>query len=189
MKKIYLITWNPWKVESFKKILKNKNYYDTDIEIYNWDYPEIKDEWTTKQVVLEWAKYCSDKYNKNVIVQDTGLFINSLNWFPWVNTKFCLEKIWNKWILKLMDWIKNRQADWIFSIWYCRVWWDPIEFTWILKGNISEECKWNLWFWFDEIFIPKWYDLTFWENIEIRDKLSPFNSTIDQLVSFLIWNR
>lgn len=185
VKKIYLVTWNPWKVESFNKILRKKNFLNIDIEILNWDYPEIKEDWTTMQVVLEWSKYCSDKYNKDVLVQDTGLFINSLNWFPGVNTKFCLNRIWNEWILKLMDWITDRKAEWIFSMWYCEVWRKSIEFTWVLKWTISEKCRWKLWFWFDEIFIPEWHELTFGEDIELRDNLSPFNWTIDKLLEYL----
>lgn len=185
MKNIYLVTWNPWKVESFNKILKSKNFNDINIEILNWDYPEIKDQWTTRQVVLEWAKYCSGKFNRNVIVQDTWLFIEELNWFPWVNTKFTLQRIWNEWILKLMQDKKNRNAEWFFSLWYCEIWWESIEFTWILKWKISDKCKWNPWFWFDEIFIPEWYLCTFWEKPELRDKLSPFNLTIDELIESL----
>jgi XTP/dITP diphosphohydrolase len=184
MKTIYLVTWNPWKVESFNNILKNKNL-NIKIEMLSWDYPEIKEDGTTSQVVLEWAKFCSDKYMKNVIVQDTGLFIEELNGFPWVNTKFSLQTIWNKWILKLMDWVNNRKAKWIFSLWYCEVWWQAKEFTWILEWKISNECRWNLWFWFDEIFIPDWYNETFWENPKLRDKLSPFNQTIDELIEYL----
>ena len=184
MKKLYLITSNPWKVESFNNILKEKNF-DIEIEMLAWDYPEIKEDWTTSQVVLEWAKFCSEKYKKDVIVQDTGLFIEELNGFPWVNTKFCLQTIWNKWILKLMEWVKNRKAKWIFSLWYCPVWWQAKEFTWVLEWEIAREAKWNLWFWFDEIFIAKWYKETFWENPTLRDKLSPFHQTIESLVKYL----
>jgi XTP/dITP diphosphohydrolase len=185
MKKLYLITSNPWKVESFNSILKEKNVSDINIEIFNWDYPEIKEEGTTRQVVLEWAKYCSDKYNKDVLVQDTGLFIDALDWFPGVNTKFSLDRIWNKGILKLMEWINNRKAEWIFSMWYCEIWWEAVEFTGVVQWYISEECRGNLWFGFDEIFIPEWYTETFWENIEMRDMLSPFHCTIDVLVEYL----
>jgi hypothetical protein len=37
----------------------------------NEEYPENKDEGTTERVVLDGAKYCAQKFNKKVIVQDT----------------------------------------------------------------------------------------------------------------------
>lgn len=186
MKKVIsLITSNEGKVRSFNKILKNKNY-DLDIKILNWDYPENKEEWTTSRVVLDWAKYCSDKYNMDVVVQDTGLFINSLKWFPWVNTKFALQTIGNVWLLKLLEWEEDRTAEWIFSLGYCERWWFPKEYTATLKWSIANESIWNLGFWFDPIFIPDWYTDTFWENPDLRDDLSPFHITVDALIKDIL---
>ena len=185
--KIYLVTSNEWKIKSFNNILKSKKF-NFHLEMLKWDYPEIKEDWTTSQVVLEWAKYCAKKYKKNVIVQDTWLFIEELNWFPWVNTKFALQTIWNKGILKLMQWVKNRNAKWIFSLWYSDTNWDTIEFTASLNWQISKDLRWNLWFWFDEIFIPNWYSETFWENPKLRDELSPFNETIEKMFNYL-WKK
>ena len=185
MKTIYLITSNPWKIESFNNILKSKKL-DFKIEMLKWDYPEIKEDGTTSQVVLEWAKYCAKKYKKDVLVQDTWLFIEELNGFPWVNTKFVLQTIWNKWILKLLDGVKNRNAKWIFSLWYCDTSWNAVEFTSFLEWQIADKPRWDLWFWFDEIFIPNGYNETFWENPELRDKLSPFHDTINDLFKYLL---
>lgn len=92
MKTLYLVTSNPWKVESFSNILK-KHDLPVSIEMLNGEYVENKDLGTTEGVVLDGAKMCAEKYQKPVLVQDTGLFIEALNWFPGVNTKFFLDRI------------------------------------------------------------------------------------------------
>lgn len=184
MKTIHLITSNQWKVESFSNILKKYDLPIT-IEMLNAEYVENKDQETTEWVVLDWAKVCAEKYNTSVLVQDTGLFIESLNGFPGVNTKFCLKRIGNDWLIKLMDWIENRDCSWIFSLWYCELGKEPVAFNWIVKWSIALRETWSDWFWFDPIFIPSWYEKTFAEDTDVRDLLSPFNTTIKELVNYL----
>ncbi len=181
---IYLITSNPWKVASFTAILE-KYEIGIPIEMLNEEYPENKDEGTTERVVLDGAKYCAQKFNKKVIVQDTWLFIPSLHGFPWVNTKFAIQTIGNEGIIKLLEWGKDRAAQRIFSLWYCEPSQDPIARTWHVDGTVADALRWEKWFGFDPIFIPDGYTATFGEDPELRDMLSPFRETIYQLVEYL----
>ena len=186
MKTVYLITSNPWKVASFSRILSEKNL-DIHIEMLNEEYPENKELWTTEWVVLDGARYCTDKFQKPVLVQDTWLFIDSLNGFPWVNTKFVLNKIWNEWLLKLMHWIEKRTCQRVFSLWFCQPAKEPVSFTGIVNGTIASSLRGNQWFGFDPLFIPDWHEETFGENTDLRDSVSPFNETIEQFVDY--WNK
>ena len=177
MHTLYLITSNPGKVQSFSTILKQIKSPFT-IEMLNAEYIENKEENSTRRVVLDGAKICAERYQKPVLVQDTWLFVDSLKWFPWVNTKFCIKTVWLEGILKLLEWNSNRAATRQFSLGCCMPWWDPVAFEWEVRWTISQTLRWNQGFGFDPIFIPDWYHQTFSENIELRDTLSPFNNTV-----------
>lgn len=181
MKTIYLLTSNPGKVASFTAILQAKKA-SIDIQILNESYPEDKETGTTTGVVLAGAQYCAQKYKKSVLVQDTGLFITALHWFPGVNTKFSLERIGNEWIIKLLEDKKDRTCERIFSLWYCEPGTEPIAFTDKVPGTIANKITGNTWFGFDPIFIPQGYTQTFGEDTKLRDTLSPFHQSIDRLV-------
>ena len=183
METIYLITSNPGKVEAINNTLAGMNL-GLKIEMMNADYPEYKEEGTTKSVVLSGAKWCTKKYKKPVMVTDAGLFIKELNGFPGVNTKFALDCIGNQGILKLMEGRTGREADWILSIGYCEPGGKAIEFTALRKGKISESIKGDKGFGFDLIFIFDGYSETLGEDPAIRDSQGPFGEVI---VKFADW--
>jgi len=180
---IYLITSNPGKVKVINNNLKELGL-DLKIEIINDEYPEDKTEGTTNGVVLNGSKWCAEKHKKPIIVTDAGLFIKKLNGFPGVNTKFVLERIANEGILKLMEKEEDREAEWILSIGYCEPKGTPIEFTASLKGRISDKLRGEKGFGFDPIFIADGKNMTFGEDPNIRDSLSPFKEVI---VKFADW--
>lgn len=188
MKKIYLVTSNPGKVESFRNILQKMNL-DFEVEMLNAEYPEDKSDETTQGVALMSAKYCAEKYEKPVLTTDVGIFIKALNGFPGVNTKFTLKRIGNEGILKLMEGKDDREVDWILSLGYCEPRKKAREFTAITKGRISEAQKGEKGFGFDPIFIPKGYDKTFAEDIELRDAVSPFNEAIKNFAEWYVVKR
>ncbi len=183
METIYLITSNPGKVESINNTLDGMNL-DLKIEMLNAEYPEDKEEGTTRGVVLAGAKWCAEKYKKPVMVTDVGLFIKKLKGFPGINTKFALERIGNRGILKLMEEKTDRQADWILSIGYCRPGGNPVEFTALRKGRITESERGDRGFGFDSIFVLDSYSETFGENPTIRDSRGPFKEVI---IKFADW--
>lgn len=178
-----MITSNPKKIEAINNTLKKLNL-DLKIEMIKAEYPEYKEEGTTKGVVIAGAKWCAEKYKKPIMVTDAGLFIKELKDFPGVNTRFALERIGNEGILKLMEEKANREAEWILSIGYCEPGSDAIEFTASRKGKISETIKGDKGFGFDPIFILDGYSETFGENPTIRDSNGPFKEVI---VKFAEW--
>ena len=183
METIYFITSNQGKVESINNTLSEMNL-GLKIEMMNADYPEYKEEGTTKSVVLSGAKWCAEKYKKPVMVTDAGLFIKELNGFPGVNTKFALERIGNEGILKLMEEKDNREADWILSIGYCQPGGETAEFTALRKGRITESIRGDKGFGFDSIFILDGHSETLGENPSIRDSYGPFKEVI---IKFADW--
>jgi XTP/dITP diphosphohydrolase len=177
MNKIYLVTSNLGKVESFNTILQRMNF-DFQIEMFNEEYPEDKSDETTQGVALAGAKHCAQKYNKPVLTTDVGLFIKALNGFPGVNTKFSFNRIGNEGIIKLLEGEEDRRVDWILSIGYCERNGEPVEFTATTKGTIPEAPRGDKGFGFDSIFIPEGYSATLAEDLEARDRISPFDKAI-----------
>ena len=183
METIYLVTSNPKKIEAINNTLKGINL-DLKIEMIKDEYPEYKEEGTTKGVVLAGAKWCAEKHKKPIVVTDAGLFIKELNGFPGVNTKFSLARIGNEGILRLMEEKNNKEAEWILSIGYCEPGGETIEFTASRKGKISETIRGDKGFGFDPIFMLDGYSETFGENPAIRDSNSPFGEVI---IKFAEW--
>tara|TARA_Y100000310_G_scaffold312067_1_gene359024 strand:+ start:163 stop:495 length:333 start_codon:yes stop_codon:yes gene_type:complete len=59
-----------------------------------------------------------------------------------------------------------------------------VEFTAITKGTIAKALWGDRGFGFDSIFIPKGYEVTMAEDIEVRDMVSPFNSAMLQFAEW-----
>ena len=179
MNKIYLVTSNLGKIKHFNSILQ-RMHLDFEIEILQQEYPEDKSSETTQGVALAGAKYCAEKYQKPVLVTDIGLFIRSLNGFPGVNIKFSLKRIGVEGFLKLLEEKDDRSMEWVFSLGYCEPGGEPIEFTASTKGKAAETPRGDKGFGFDVIFIPEGHDKTFAEDIELRDRVSPFNEVMEK---------
>ena len=91
--------------------------------------------------------------NYALLVEDSGLFIESLNDFPDVYSSYFFRTVGNQGILKLLENESNRNAEYrAFSILYR----DGVYFRALGKclGSISTEIKGSNGFGYDPIFIP-----------------------------------
>ncbi|MCK5547513.1 MAG: hypothetical protein KAI64_00755, partial [Thermoplasmata archaeon] len=73
-------------------------------------YPEVQAS-SLHEVVeyaLEWFK---GKVDKNVMIEDSGLFIDELKGYPGVYSSYVFKTVGCKGILKLMEGVKNRGAE------------------------------------------------------------------------------
>jgi XTP/dITP diphosphohydrolase len=99
-------------------------------------------------------KKVSEAYNqckKPVIVEDDGLFIESLNGFPGPYSSFVFKTIGNNGILKLVG--KNRTAKFHSTISYCNKKNKVKLFSANVNGKISKKIEGKGWG-YDPIFIP-----------------------------------
>jgi len=99
MKTIFFITGNKGKyLEAQKKLL------DLNIEIVqkNIGYPEIQAN-NLEDVAKYGAKKVAKKINYSFILEDAGLFVDSLDGFPGVYSSYVLRTIGNEGILKLIN--------------------------------------------------------------------------------------
>lgn len=90
-------------------------------ETCGWDIPEIQSMDILK-IIKAKAKEAYNILKRPIIVEDSGLFINALNWHPGPFIKYVLEWPGLDAIFKMMQWFKNRSAQAI--TWVCMYDWN-----------------------------------------------------------------
>ena len=165
---ITFITGNKHKVIEAENIFKD---YDINLEHIDLGYCEPQG--TLEEVAISGAKYASRKLNKPVIVEDAGLFIKALKGFPGTYSSYVQETLGNQGILKLLDGVNDRYAEFRSVIGYCAPNSEPKIFLGKVIGEIAVEEKGDLGFGYDPIlYIPE-YNLTMAEmEPELKNKIS-----------------
>jgi XTP/dITP diphosphohydrolase len=109
-----------------------------------------------------------------VFVEDSGLFIDSLNCFPGTYSGWVQKKIGNKGILRLLEDAKNdSERSAYFEA--CIAYHDGKTirtYKGRCDGAISEQESGSSGFGYDPIFVPKGYSQTFAESIGLKNKIS-----------------
>lgn len=134
MKNITFITTNGHKVEEISAVLKE---YNIQVKQLKMNYEEDK-EATMKEVSKKAAKFLSNKLNKPVIVEDTGLFFNAYNNFPGASPKFVIQGIGFDGIFRLLKG-KDKSAYFETAIGYCEPGKMPLIFTGEVFGKITNK--------------------------------------------------
>ncbi len=172
-----VVTHNEGKFREIKKIINS-------VEMLNIEYPEIQSD--SLEDVIEFAlNYLSKKIDGNFIIDDSGIFIFSLNDFPGVYSAYIFKTIGNRGILKLMEGIENRSAYFktVIGLRYEN---KNYKFIGFCHGRISSEIRGSNGFAYDSIFIPENHDKTFAEmKTEEKNKISHRGRAIRKLEEFL----
>ena len=152
---LFFVSSNVHKFQEAKKILDS---FGIRLGFFKLDLEEIQSN-SIKDIAANKAKNAFSKCKKPLIVEDDGLFINSLKGFPGPYSSYVFKTIGNKGILDLLK--QNRTAKFISVITYC----DENflkSFESKLDGTISKTQKEKGWG-YDPIFIPKNTKKTFAE--------------------------
>ena len=160
---LYFVSSNSHKYQEAKNILEplgiKLGFFKSSLE-------EIQSN-SLKEIAFQKAKDAFSKYKKPVIIEDDGLFIESLEGFPGPYSSYVFKTIGNKGILNLLK--NNRKAKFVSIITFC----DKTilqSFEGKLDGTISKLEKGKGWG-YDPIFIPKNSKKTFAE-LNNKNKLS-----------------
>lgn len=147
-RKIIFVTGNPHKVSEATGILAPLG-----IEIVqnNCGYPELQED-DLPAIACFGAKWAANKLNCEVMVDDSGIFIEALGGFPGPYSAYVAKTLGNERILKLMEEVSNRSATLKCVIGYCRPGEEAIIFLGEVKGNIAKNIRGNLGFGYDPIF-------------------------------------
>jgi len=167
---------NTHKYEEAKKILAE---FGIKLEFFKTDLVEIQDESLSK-IAVQKALNAYDKCKKPVIVEDDGLFIDSLSGFPGPYSSYIFNTIGNNGILKLIG--DNRDAQFVAIIAFCDSSNEPTLFVSTVTGTISKNIQDGGWG-YDPIFIPKTQNKTYAE-LTNKNKLS---HRYESLKKFAIW--
>ena len=120
---INFVTSNPGKVKEFKQILGS----EIKVNHIKISYPEIRSD-NPEEIARSSAEMLANKLKKNVVVEDSGLFIKALNDFPGTCSSYIHKRIGLQGIIKLMESIKNRECTYKSAVAYCEHGKKPINF-------------------------------------------------------------
>jgi len=167
---------NTHKYEEAEKILAE---FEIKLEFFKTDLVEIQDESLSK-IAVQKALNAYDKCKKPVIVEDDGLFIESLSGFPGPYSSYVFKTIGNNGILKLIG--INRTAQFRAIIAFCDSSNEPTLFESSVAGTISKNIQDGGWG-YDPIFIPEKQNKTYAE-LTNKNKLS---HRYESLKKFASW--
>ena len=163
---LFFVSSNTHKFTEAERILSNLGL---DISLFKTTLEEIQSN-SLNEIAIRKALDAYSKVQKPVIIEDDGLFIDSLNGFPGPYSSYAYDTIGNKGIMSLLEKIESRNAKFVAIIAYCNGVDDIQLFESSIPGKISlsiEEGGWG----YDPIFIPDGESKTF-ANISDKDKFS-----------------
>lgn len=150
MNEIYFVSHNIYKYSEIKSILNNR-ITDLHLKFCKRNITEIQDQ-KIEKIAIEKAKLAYNIVKKPIIIEDDGLFINSLNGFPGQYSSYVLKSIGNRGIIRLLKGYKDRSA-FFKSIFVYSNGISVKVFYGKINGKISSTIKDDGWG-YDPIFIP-----------------------------------
>jgi len=143
---LYFVSSNIHKFKETKKILNN---FGINIGFFNYKLEEIQSD-SLVEIAKNKAKQAFLKCKKPVIVEDDGLFIESLNGFPGPYSSYVFKTLGNNGILQLLK--QKRKAKFVSIISFCDKK-NIVTFESQITGRISKKLSGKGWG-YDPIFIP-----------------------------------
>jgi XTP/dITP diphosphohydrolase len=160
---LFFVSSNYHKYQEAKKILQS---FGIVLGFFKYDLEEIQSS-SLKEIALKKAVQAFQKCKKPIIIEDDGLFIDSLFGFPGPYSSYVFKKIGNEGILRLLK--LNRKAKFVSIISFCDEK-NHKSFEAKIDGNISKTENGKGWG-YDPIFIPKNMKKTFAE-LDNKNELS-----------------
>jgi XTP/dITP diphosphohydrolase len=164
---IFFATSNLGKLKETKELLLPLGF---EVEQLKVPYPEIQGP-SLEEVAefgIKWIQKEED-IKGAVMLEDAGLFIQSLSDFPGVYSKFVFTTIGCKGVLRLLEGKDDRSAYFKSIIAYCSPGSSPKIFKGRVDGEIARESKGEHGFGYDPIFIPQGETRTF-AQMETKEK-------------------
>lgn len=165
-----LVTTNKGKIEEFQQIF---NQYNLKYRVEFLKTKEIQS-MDLREIAKESVLHAYHILREPVVVEDAGLFINSLNGFPGPYSSYVYKTIGVDGVLKLMNGIQDRSAFFQSVIAFYSPYTGVRLFSGDVRGRISYEPRGIGGFGFDPIFIPDEGDgRTFAEmGVDEKNKIS-----------------
>lgn len=181
------MTGNRNKFQEAKLILSE---YDLELEMVKEKMLEIQND-DIEIIAKTSIKEAQTRVSGPIIVEDAGLFIKELNGFPGPYSAYTHQTLGCKWILKLLDGVEDRTAEFKSAVAYTKDAKSPTvkTFQGVVKGEISKKMCGDTGFGFDPIFIPEQLDRTFGEiRLDEKTKYSHRGMALKEFASWYIAN-
>ena len=180
---INLVTSNLGKVEELTYILKPFGHKVSQLKV---ECPEIQAS-TLEEVVdfgLDWLG--AKKIQTPFIIDDAGIFVEALENFPGVYSRYVYDTIGLQGVLKQMESIVDRVTRFKCVLGLMLEDGSKHKFVGECKGNLIHEMRGTGGFGYDPIFIPDGYTKTFSELLpEEKNDVSHRGRAMHKLVDFL----
>jgi XTP/dITP diphosphohydrolase len=183
-KMIFFITGNFHKFNEVRNILSP---YGIAVGMLRMKGNEIQSD-----NIAEIAEYNAveafNRCHQPLIVEDAGLFVDSLDGFPGPYAAYVYKTIQNKGIIKLLENVQTRKATFRSAIVYCCQETGPMLFEGEAKGEITlteRKGTGNSGFGFDPIFQPELSKKTFAEmTLEEKNKVSHRSKAVSKFAKW-----
>jgi XTP/dITP diphosphohydrolase len=163
---VFFASSNEHKFEEVQRILSNLG---VNIKLFKTTLEEIQSN-SLNEIAKRKAIDAFTKIQKPILIEDDGLFINSLNGFPGPYSSYAYDTIGNTGIIQLLENTELRDAKFVAIIAYCNGIDEVKLFESSIPGKISKEIEKGGWG-YDPIFIPDGESKTF-ANVSDKDKFS-----------------
>jgi XTP/dITP diphosphohydrolase len=155
-------------IGKFKEISQQMSLHGYELEHVKDPYPEIQAD-TLEETIVPGLRWLMERHSRPIMIDDSGLFIDSLNGFPGVYSSYVFRTVGCDGILRLMDGQKNRAARFECCIGFLVPGQEPYIAKGVARGKIAREKAGSGGFGYDPIFIPEEYEKTY-AQMEIEDK-------------------
>ena len=177
---LFFVSSNENKFQEAERILSNSG---VQINLFKTTLEEIQSN-NLNDIAEQKAINAYDLIQKPVIIEDDGLFINSLNGFPGPYSSYVYDTIGNEGIIKLLENSEIRDAKFVSIIAYCDNDSSVKLFESSIPGKISPTIETGRWG-YDPIFIPAGESKTY-ANVSDKDKFSHRSVSLKKFSSWFL---
>ncbi|MDA4116570.1 MAG: RdgB/HAM1 family non-canonical purine NTP pyrophosphatase [Thaumarchaeota archaeon] len=179
---VVFATSNRGKLEEARAILAP---FEISVEGYDGKGIEIQAD-TTSEIASYASRGASKAAGRAVLVEDAGLYVESLNGFPGPYSAYAFKTIGVAGIIALLrPSPRRRAAKFVSSLAYCEPLGEPTLFEGSVQGAIATRPRGTRGFGFDPIFVPVGGRKTFGE-LTIQEK-SAVSHRADSMKKFAKW--
>ena len=177
---LVFVSSNTHKFDEAKRILSKM---EIDLTLFKTELEEIQSD-SLVEIAKHKAIDAYTKAQKPIIIEDDGLFIDSLGGFPGPYSSYIYDTIGNKGIVKLLENDKVRDAKFMAIIVYCNGIDDVQLFESSIPGKISTTIENGGWG-YDPIFIPDGESKTY-ANVSDKDRFSHRSASLAKFSNWFL---
>jgi len=156
-----------------------------ELEHLDTAYPEIQAD-TLEETIVPGLTWLVSKYDRPVMIDDSGFFVDALKGFPGVFSSYVFKAIGCEGILRLMDGMPNRSARFECCIGFMAPGDEPSIAKGVAKGTVSHEMRGSGGFGYDPIFMNESHTKTYAElDVEEKNKVSHRGKAIESFIEEL----